>query len=148
MTASVREEGARYGITLRYRRYSFLYCFQWLSFVESAAGVYSEIWKERLGDLVNIYRQKDGMYQCVNNPCGTYKFIILEQEGCYPTLVPVAAERGGKKLPGRAAVPIPYFSREDQNANGWKFKKRDTGEKGGDGYGEHQYVQRITSARN
>ena len=72
---------------------------------------------------MDIYRPKDGVYQCINHPDDMRKYIMLEAESCYPTLVPVSGdtmtvEQGSNQLLNRAAVPIPCFSEEDNAKDG------------------------------
>lgn len=68
---------------------------------------------------MDIYRQKDGIYQCINNPDNVRKYVLLESEGCYPALVPVAddtmtvEQASVQPLPRRTAIPIPHFSEKD-----------------------------------
>lgn len=66
---------------------------------------------------MDIYRPKDGVYRCINNPNNNRKYIMVEAEGCYPTLVPTADNtatgQGSNRPLHRTAVPVPCFIEED-----------------------------------
>ncbi|MFT3985966.1 MAG: hypothetical protein QM697_18875 [Lachnospiraceae bacterium] len=62
-----------------------------------------------------IYRPKDGVYRCISDPVDIREYVMVEAEGCYPTLVPIqdgalTAAQGSDGV--GHGVPIPNFTEE------------------------------------
>lgn len=63
---------------------------------------------------MRIYRFDHGIYRCINNPADHRGYVMLESEGCYPTLMPIQDMRttlqGNAGTKHGAAVPIHDFT--------------------------------------
>lgn len=56
---------------------------------------------------MDIFRPVNGVYQCVNNPDNTKRYVLREIKGCYPVLVPVEdAEEKAEELARRYPIPV------------------------------------------
>ena len=54
---------------------------------------------------MSIYRPQNGIYRCINNPRDKRAYVLLEQKGYYPVLVPI---QGADRKKARAH-PVPEF---------------------------------------
>ena len=53
--------------------------------------------------MAEIYRPTQGIYRCINNPANTREYVLCNEEGCFPVLVPVT------KRPIERAKPSERF---------------------------------------
>lgn len=58
---------------------------------------------------MDILRPVNGVYQCVNNPANTKRYVLREIKGCYPVLVPVEdadCEEKVQEIAKRYPIPV------------------------------------------
>lgn len=64
---------------------------------------------------MKIYRPVHGVYHCINHTDDDKLYILIEKEGCYPTLVPLlkgTADAAQNDMDfHKRAVPIADFSK-------------------------------------
>lgn len=63
---------------------------------------------------MDVLRPVNGVYQCVNNPANTKKYVLREIKGYYPVLVPLEDADCEKKIKEiTRCYPIPILTKED-----------------------------------
>jgi len=72
--------------------------------------------------MTEIFRPTHGIYRCINNPANTREYVLCNEEGCFPVLVPVTKHPIERAKPSERFQRIypawgrPYFTVDRQTA--------------------------------